>query len=339
MAGMRFTARLRGRSKEMSVRIFGNLLPAMLFGAVLTGLVSTDVYAEPTGGRVVFGDAEILLVNPQQTDIIQDSDRAIIDWDAFSIDADELVRFQQPSSSSIALNRVRGDAVSHILGRLRADGRVMLINSNGILFGKDAEVDIGSLVATTIDIRDEDFIADRFSFSAEGGGSGTVINRGRISAAEGGVVALVAPGVRNSGVISARLGRVALASGNRFTLDFYGDSFIQIEVDDRVAERLFTPEGTELKALVDNSGSILADGGTVVLMAAGAAKDVVDYAINMEGIIEARSATERNGQIVLEGMDEGIVMVSGTLDASGRGSGESGGEVRVLGSKVGSTLR
>ena len=319
-------------TKQVPVRIFRKLLPVLLFGAILAG---ADAQAEPTGGEVVFGDADITRPNPKQSDIIQRSDKAIIDWNTFSIDADELVRFQQPSSKSIALNRVRSNAVSHILGRLTADGRVMLINPNGILFGKDAQVDVGSLVATTIDIDNEDFIAGRFNFNNSTNPSGTIINRGGITAAESGIVALVAPGVENSGIISARLGRVTLASGNSFTLDFYGDSLIKIGVDDRVTERLFAPDGTELKALVSNSGSILADGGMVVLMAAGAAKDMVDYAINMDGIIEAKSATRRNGQIVLEGLDEGIVKVSGKLDSSGRGSGESGGSVKVLGSKVG----
>ncbi len=319
-------------AEQSPVRIFRKLLPVLLFGAILAG---TDAQAEPTGGEVVFGDADIIRSNPKQSDIIQRSDKAIIDWNTFSIDADELVRFQQPSSKSIALNRVRSNAVSQILGRLTADGRVMLINPNGILFGKDAQVDVGSLVATTIDIDNEDFIAGRFNFDDSLNPSAAIINRGGITAAEGGIVALVAPGVENSGVISARLGRVTLASGNLFTLDFYGDSLIKIGVDDRVTERLFAPDGTELKSLVSNSGSILADGGMVVLMAAGAAKDMVDYAINMDGIIEAKSATKRNGRIVLEGLGEGIVRVAGDLDASGRGSGESGGSVKVLGSKVG----
>ena len=305
---------------------------ALLFSALMA---SGPVQAGPQDGNVVSGTVDIVQSSPERLDVIQGTDKAIIDWRSFSIDADEHTRFQQPSSSSIALNRVRGDAHSHILGRLTANGRIMLVNPNGILFGETAIVDVGGLVATTIDIRNENFMAGRFNFDVSRNPGGTVVNRGRITAAEGGLAALVAPGVENSGVIRARLGRVTLASGNSFTLDLHGDDLIQIEVDDRVAERLITPDGVELKALVRNSGTIGTDGGTVVLLAAGAAKDVVDYAINMDGIVEARSAVKRNGQIVLQGTGEGIVRVAGTLDASGRGSGETGGSVKVLGEKVG----
>ena len=319
-------------SRQNPVRVLRHVVPVLLFAAIVAG---TDAQAEPTGGKVVYGDADILRTSPKQSDIIQRTDKTIIDWNTFSIAADERVRFQQPTSQSIALNRVKSQDASYILGQLTANGRVMLINPNGILFGKDARVDVGGLVATTIDIDNKDFIAGRFNFKKSTNSSGTIINRGGITAAESGIVALVAPGVENSGVISARLGRVTLASGNMFTLDFYGDSLIKIGVDDRVAERLFAPDGTQLKSLVSNSGSILADGGMVVLMAASAAKDTVDYAINMDGLVQARSVTKRNGQIVLEGLGEGIVRVAGDLDASGRGSGESGGSVKVLGSKVG----
>ena len=292
------------------------------------------VYAGPSGGEVVSGTVDIVQSSPTELDIKQGSDKAIIDWRSFSIDRDELVRFLQPSSSSITLNRVKGTKPTYILGQLTANGQILLINSNGILFGDTAIIDVGGLVATTIDIRDEDFLDDRLNFSVTGDPGGTVVNRGEITVAEGGLAALVAPGVENSGVIRARLGRVALASGNSFTLDLHGDDLIQIEISDRVAERLFAPDGTELKALVGNSGVIGADGGTVVLLAVGAAKGVVDYAINMDGIVEARSAEKRNGQIILRGAGEGVVRVSGTIDASGR-SGGGGGSVKVLGEKVG----
>ena len=318
-----------------SLLTFRNVVLPLLFGTIMVCTEVAHVHAGPKDGNVVAGDANIVQLNPKLLEIIQASDKVIIDWRSFSIDWDELVRFLQPDSDSIALNRVNGDTPSYILGQLTADGRVMLINPNGVLFGDSAVVDIGSLVATTIDIRNEDFMAGDYNFDVDRASGGTVVNRGRITAAEGGIVALVAPGVENSGVIVARLGRVALASGNSFALDFYGDRLIQIGVDDSVAERLLAPDGTELKALVDNSGEIYADGGTVMLMAASVAKDVVDYAINMEGIIKARTATERNGQIVLEGAGEGIVRVTGTLDASGRESGDTGGEVKILGSKVG----
>ncbi|MCY3670023.1 MAG: filamentous hemagglutinin N-terminal domain-containing protein [Alphaproteobacteria bacterium] len=305
---------------------------ALLFGALVAG---APALAGPEGGRVVSGKADIVQTSPKRLDIVQGSDKAVIDWRSFSIDIDEHTDFRQPSSSSIALNRVRGGGESLILGQLTANGRIFLINPNGILFGASARVDVGGLLATTIDIEDDDFLTGRFDFDIPGSPGGTVVNRGEITAAEGGLAALVAPGVENSGVIRARLGRVALASGNAFTLDLHGDNLIRIGIDDRVAARLIAADGAELEALVSNSGTIEADGGTVVLLAAGAGRDVVDYAINMDGIVRARTAEKRNGRIVLRGAGDGTVRVAGTLDASGRGSGETGGKVKVLGEKVG----
>ena len=311
-------------------------MPFALLLAVLccVTIAAGSALAGPEGGTVVSGDID-MKESQQRIDITQRSDKAIIDWHSFSIDADELVRFWQPSLTSMVLNRVKGGEYSAILGQLIANGRVFLINPNGILFGKNARVDVGGLVATTIDISDEDFLEGRLGFNQSRSPGGTVVNRGQITAAESGLVALVAPGVENSGIIQARLGRVALASGNSFTLDLHGDNLIQFAVDDSVAESLIAPDGTRLKALVGNSGSIVADGGTVILTAASAARDVVDNVINVDGIVEARSAVKRNGQIVLQGRGEGVVRVSGTLDASGRGAGDTGGRIKVLGDKVG----
>ena len=243
-------------------------LTALLFAVLLA---AGPAFANPQGGKVVSGNVGIK-ESPQRLDINQMSDKAIIDWLSFSIDADELVRFRQPSSSSIALNRVRGGEYSAILGQLIADGRILLINPNGILFGKESRIDVSGLVATTIDIGDKDFLEGRLNFDQSRNAAGTVVNRGAITAAEGGLVALVAPGVENSGLIHARLGRVALASGNSFTLDLHGDNLVQLAIDDSVAERLFAPDGKRLKALVGNSGKIAADGGSVVLTAVSAAR-------------------------------------------------------------------
>ena len=304
---------------------------ALLCGLALAG---SPVQAGPRDGKVISGVVDFEQPDASRLNVIQGTDRAIVDWRSFSIGAGEHVDFQQPSSTSMTLNRVTGSARSDIFGRLTANGTVLLINPSGILFGQGATVDVSGLVATTIDLRNDDFLKGRFDFDINRLPANVVVNRGEITAAEGGLVALVAPGVENSGVIRARLGRVALASGNRFTLDLHGDRLVQLAVDDRVAARLAGPEGAALTSLVGNSGVISAAGGTVLLSAVGA-RDVVDQVINMDGIIEARSVAERDGEIILLGVGEGIVRAGGGLDASGRDAGEVGGRVSILGERVG----
>ena len=145
--------------------------------------------------------------------IHQASHKAIINWRGFSINADELVRFLQPSASAIALNRVTGGDPSIILGQLIANGRIFLINPNGIVFGPGARVDVGGLLATTLNMTDADFLAGRYIFQQAGANLGSVINQGTITAAPGGFVALSAPGVLNAGTITVHLGTVHLSSG------------------------------------------------------------------------------------------------------------------------------
>ncbi|MCZ6895187.1 MAG: filamentous hemagglutinin N-terminal domain-containing protein, partial [Gammaproteobacteria bacterium] len=307
-------------------------LPAIILGAGLIG--ASQAYANPKGGNVVAGSAEIIHSAPNTVDIIQKTDKAAINWTSFSIDSSEITNFQQPSSSSIALNRVIGGNESKILGTLTANGIIWLLNPNGVFFGQNATVDVAGMLATTLDISDQDFMAGKYDFSGPTDSNAMVINQGMISVADGGLVALVAPGVENSGVISARLGRVALASGDAFTLDLYGDQLISLAVDGRIAREIVDENGEVLGALVSNSGQITAEGGSVMLSVA-AAQDVVDNVINMSGIIVANTVVERNGEIVLMGGDAGVVAVSGTLQASGDNAGETGGTVKVLGEKVG----
>ncbi|MCF7856808.1 filamentous hemagglutinin N-terminal domain-containing protein [Candidatus Gracilibacteria bacterium] len=282
-----------------------------------------SLYANPQDGNVVQGSANISQAGKNLT-INQSTDKAIINWGSFSINTGELTQFVQPSANSIALNRVIGNDPSQIFGRLSANGKLMLINQNGILFGKGSRIDVHSLIATTHDIRDENFMAGHYRFTIPGKPNASVINEGNITAAAGGLVALVAPWVENSGVISARLGRVVLAGGDTFTLDLYGDQLINFAVDSNDAA---------LSALVRNSGEIFADGGSV-LLTVDAAKNVVSGVINTDGLIQARTAEMQNGKIVLLGGDSGTVVASGILDASGKEAGESGGTVQVLGSEV-----
>jgi filamentous hemagglutinin family protein len=338
----RLTGRKTGRSEG------GETLPARLYrggdrgGAPLSACLGASVclstlvtpaslLALPQDGRVTAGSAAIAY-SPSRLDITQTTDKAVIDWRSFNIAADELARFNQPSASSMTLNRVCTGNPSSILGTLTANGRVLLVNPNGVFFGPGSRVDVAGLVATTADITNEDFMAGNLRFAVPSAApDAAVINEGTITVHEAGLAALVAPVVANTGVIQARLGKVALASGNTFTLDLYGDNLVQFAIDSTVGE----DQALGVDSLVSNSGLISADGGTVLLTATAAGR-ALSKVVNMDGIIEARSVeVGQDGEIILHGGDSGIVSVSGTLDVSGKEAGQQGGSVRVLGDKVG----
>ena len=301
------------------------------FLSYLVGIFPSMVYALPTGGTVQAGSATIDQPSAQQMIIQQTTEKAIIDWQGFGIGSAEQVDFQlSQGAGGVTLNRVTGNNVSQIFGKLTSNGNLWLINPNGILFGSSAQVDVHGLLATTSDISNADFLNGNYSFGVPASLSSTVVNQGRITAAEGGLVALVAPGVKNTGIINARLGKVSLASGRTFTVDLYGDQLINLGVDSQVMGQVTGMDGEVLSSLVTNSGSIFADGG-VVRLDVNAAQNIVDRVINMDGVIQAHSVSEQNGTIILSGGDAGAVSVTGTLDASGYGEGETGGTVHVLG--------
>ena len=282
----------------------------------------------PQGGVVRAGDARII-ADAASTRIEQQSERAIIDWRSFSIGAGGQVLFQQPSSGSATLNRVTGAQTSLILGRLDANGQVLLINPNGVVFGGGAQVNVGSLVATTSNLTNSNFMAGRLVFDQPGRPGAGIANAGAITAAEGGLVALVAPHVRNDGVLVARLGKVVLGAADAFTVDLYGDALINLALSDVHAGQLRSLNGEPVTSLITQAGTIDVSGGRAVLMTARNAKNVLDSLVNMSGNIKADTAVAQGGRILLLG-EGGTVDVSGTMSATG----VTGGAIEALGGNV-----
>jgi filamentous hemagglutinin family protein len=299
------------------------VLVLALSGIGLISLPVTAAMANPQGGQVVAGNATIRQETPTKVGITQTTDKAIIDWRSFSIGANGQVQFYQPSASAVALNRVVGQDPSQILGRLTANGQVFLVNPNGIYFGKNAQVDVAGLVASTHNIRNEDFLAGKYHFSTPGNPGAAVINEGTIRIADTGVAAFVAPSVANRGVIAAKLGKVTMAAANGFTLDFTGDKLITFLVNDELAQTALDIDGKQLTSFVENSGRIEAQGG-YVLLTAKAAENAIHSVINQSGVIEATTVGTHKGEIYLLGGKHGKVEVSGTLDASAPDGGDGG---------------
>jgi large exoprotein involved in heme utilization and adhesion len=209
----------------------------------------------------------------------------------------------------------------------------MLVNPNGILFTSTAMINVGGLLATTLNISDTDFLNNNLKFfSVEGKAPATVENYGNITVADTGMAALVAPGVVNNGVINAHLSKVILASGESFSLDFHGDGLIAINLDPVTASEIITADGTPLTALITNHGAIYNDGGLIQLKAV-TASDLIKETINMGGILQAKSVDKINGNIVLRGIG-GDITVNGLLDASGNNLGETGGQIDVIASNI-----
>ncbi|MDP6117270.1 MAG: filamentous hemagglutinin N-terminal domain-containing protein, partial [Planctomycetota bacterium] len=223
-------------------------LAVVLSMATLFGTIPVPVYALPSGQQVVHGDVSFNINGNNMT--ITAGDKVIINYDIFSIGANEMVKFLQAGTQSVALNRVIGNNMSEIYGQLQANGNIILVNPHGILFGPGSQVNVHGLIASTLDISNENFLNDNYVFVGE---TGSVQNLGQITADTGGHVILIAPEIVNDGSIEAPEGEVILAADSTY--------FLSESLGSHVAVQLQTGGN------VVNSGQILADAGAVGIYA------------------------------------------------------------------------
>lgn len=307
--------------------------------------------ALPTGGTVQSGTATISNTTSTKTTVTQTSSSAVINWSSFNTASNETVQFVVPSASSVTVNKAAGTDAWQVFGTLSSNGRLVLINPHGIQFGPNSTVNVESLVATTIGLDTSSLSGGNWSFNSAGDSTASVVNWGTITTASTGVLAMVAPGVANYGVISANLGRVNLGAANSFTLDMTGDRLIQFAVNPQVtAIPLMQTSGgsTAMTSLVTvgKDAQINADGGKVLLTSA-TVSTILDNAINMDGVIRAQTVGSNRAVVELRAADptarangtdtsivRGTTTVNGSIDASGDTGSERGGTIRVLGEYV-----
>lgn len=245
----------------------------------------------PQNGTV-FSGAATGSVSGNQLTINQSSARAVIDWASFSIGQGKAVQFVQPNAASAVLNRVSAGAnASEILGSLSANGTVMLMNPNGVMFGANSVVNVASLVATTGTIDVNNFISTGGAIIT--GATGSIVNEGSLTAQGAGLVALVAPSVSNSGTIVATGGSIALAGSDRATISL-NSGLYEFAIPAGAA-------GVSVSNAFDASnpaGAASLDGATI-LLGVGDAANLVSGVINLEGVQHASRAIAVNGDTVL----------------------------------------
>ncbi|EGZ8045676.1 filamentous hemagglutinin N-terminal domain-containing protein, partial [Salmonella enterica] len=303
-------------------KLVGTLTPLAFLTGLIISLFPVVALANPdlpTGGQIVGGQGSISTSGNQMT-IHQNTQNMATNWQSFDIGQNNTVRFKQPDSSSVALNRVTGASGSQIMGTLKANGQVFILNPNGVLFGKDARVNVAGLVASTKNIDTADFMKGRYTLSGEGNPGAQVINQGSLTTTKGGYIVLAADQVKNSGTITTLSGKTVLAAGKTVTLQLDNGGLTSVSVD-----------GGVVNALVDNRGLISASNGQVYLTAKG--RDMLlNTVVNNSGTIEAKGLESRGGEIVLNGGDSGVVSQSGQLLADSHAG--PGGKITVEGQNI-----
>ena len=293
------------KSNGQAVKIMDNQFKKSKVAVCIASLcITTAVGANPVGEEVVHGSAAFERLGNELN--ITNSDGAIINWQDFSIAQDEAVNFLQNSVNSSVLNRVIGGIPSEILGSLNSNGRVFLINPNGLVIGEGAKIDTAGFVGSTLDISNEDFIDGNLSFRGDGG---KIENRGYIAAGPNGEVVLIAPTVENHGIIKAEDGKILLAAGREITLHSLNLGGISYRVS--------APEDSVL-----NIGELVATNGSVKVFA--------DQIFQTGTISANRAYRDANGDIVLEA--DSNLHVSGDITVSG--TGVDGGTIHLLGDEI-----
>jgi filamentous hemagglutinin family protein len=291
---------------EFSGAAFFRCKPLALGVAACFAVASADMaLALPVNPAVVAGQASFAQSGGTLT--VTNKAGTIINWQGFSIGVSELTRFVQPSASSAVLNRVTGAESSTILGTLQSNGRVFLLNPNGIVFGKGSVVDVAGLVASSLDMSNADFLGGRLAFTA-GAVAGSVLNQGAITTPTGGNVYLIAPDVQNSGIITSPKGEVVLAAGKSVQLVDIGTPDLRVEI---------TAPGNEAV----NLGEIAAQAGRV---------GIAGTLVRNSGTLNASSAVEEGGRVFLRASQDTYVDGAGRIVATGT----KGGRVEVLGNRV-----
>ncbi|WP_370981178.1 filamentous hemagglutinin N-terminal domain-containing protein [Agaribacterium sp. ZY112] len=322
-----FKPRRKALARAISAsRVVRGGLKTSLFGGLFAGQLLSPAFAGPEGGNVVGGSADINQ-SDKNTTINQHSDRVSINWSSFNVAVDERVEFIQPDSSSVALNTILDQNVSTIRGSLDANGQVILVNPNGVLFTDTATISVNGLVASGLGIDSDAFMNGNMLFKGVEGKDGVVINQGLINASS---VALVGKHVSNSETALISADVISLAAADEAMLTFDADGLIGVKIEKSVLENSLGVDSAVL-----NEGQLE---GQKVLLDASVSKDLFHNAVNNSGTVTARGIDTSGGKIRLFGGSptteaEGSARVvnSGTLDASAL---HDGGIVHIEGDQV-----
>ena len=314
---------------------------AFIFLLTFLFLETQFVYAAslPSGENIISGDISVSSSQNSMT-ITQSSEQSIIEWTSFDIGAQNSVTFNQPSINASALNRVVSGNPTTLAGALNANGKVFVVNENGVYFTPTATINAHSFAASTLSLSNENFLNNIFSFSSSNQSSlQSIINKGSITTLDGGFTALLGGAINNEGTINANLGKLGLGAGKEITLDLSGDKFLQVAVPIELATTILDDENNDVKALIQHAGSSNAH---TIDIDIGSAKTALNNAVFIPGNLVATTASQENGVITLGGstapinvlgnmtakeglvnIDAGLISFTGKVDVSGEDSGNT----------------
>ena len=268
----------------------------LIAAAISACFVSAPAWSNPRAPQVVNGSASFNQAGNLLT--VTNTNGTIINWNSFSIGANETTRFNQTSASSSVLNRVLANDPSVLLGTLSSNGKVWLVNPAGIMVGQGARIDVAGFIASTLNVRNEDFLAGRLNFGATPN-AGSIQNFGQITTPSGGSVYLVAPSVTNNGIINAPNGEVILAAGQTVQIVDTGTPGVNVAI-------------TGAEGDATNLGQIISEAGRI---------GMAGVLVKNSGALDASSVVKEGGRIFLKASQR--VEFGGAISATGTSGGSA----------------
>ena len=310
----------------------------IFFRSVLISLLCltfqiTNSYAEvqsnqlPTGANVVSGQITIN-EEPGKLTINQTTAKGIIEWKTFNLGSNASIFFNHSNASDSVLNQVLDFRQSTILGKIYSNGKLFINNPNGISLGAGASINAHSFVASAMKLANHDFLNRNYYFTQDKDAS--IENLGEIKAQ---YVALMAPNVKNKGVITSKNGATYLAASDDMILTINQDQTINVKVNP-----------SKIKATASNEGMIISENG-VVTIRADMAQDAIaatikapenqaNSLVSKNGVIKlvSNSGTIKARKVTLDAGERGAVVSSGSIDTSS--STANGGSIELIGKEV-----
>ena len=284
---------------------------------------SLDTGALPTGYQSVSGNIQFNQ-SGNTLDVTTAANQSIANYNTFNVGSNATVNFNLPDSNSVILNRVTGGSASEIMGRINSNGQVFLANPSGILFGSSAQVNVGSLLTSTLNIKDSDFLAGQYIFN-QLSQPASIVNQGNITVAPGGYVTMLGGAIRNDGTINALEGKVRLAVGDSIKVNIDSGVNIEVTIDQSLQNKVDNVQNAIL-----NTGNIITDGGSTKAQVK-LANALYEKAVNNQGLIQANNINNKDG--VIELIASSDTALGGDISNSGKLL-SNGGNIQVVGNDI-----
>ena len=280
--------------REVLVKSF----KSSVFILILSAFHPLNSWSLPQIDKIIKGEAQISY--PDSCTLkIEAQDNTIINYQSFNIQENEKVFINLASSQSRILNRVTTPTLSHLLGTLYCNGLFILVNESGIHIGPQAQINTSSLILSTRDITNQDFLNGNYLFKrlSQQQKDLLLLNEGKINIKQAGFGVLIAGGIQNQGLISVPSGKIALACGDAVKLDVSSDGLISVAILEPVASKVLDYQGNPITTQIHNTGTLEA---SVITLKAESLPGIFEKAINLEGYVKASRVEQKGGRIILK---------------------------------------